>query len=193
MTVLRSGSASDVGLVRSSNQDLALEAGTLFAVADGMGGHAGGEVASRLAIDALKAAFGRHPTVAGLAGAVESANEAVWEHGVANSDLRGMGTTLTAVALVAESGRDVLALVNVGDSRSYRYHDGELVQITRDHSSRITPYSMARSAGASLDGDGIKTRTSGMRGQLPERVTTSRTGGTSFRRRSRRRPPESAP
>ena len=134
MTVLRSGSASDVGLVRSSNQDLALEAGTLFAVADGMGGHAGGEVASRLAIDALKAAFGRHPTVAGLAGAVESANEAVWEHGVANSDLRGMGTTLTAVALVAESGRDVLALVNVGDSRSYRYHDGELVQITRDHS-----------------------------------------------------------
>jgi PPM family protein phosphatase len=134
MTVLRSGSASDVGLVRSSNQDLALETSSLFAVADGMGGHAGGEVASRLAIEELSAAFGRQPTGPGLAEAVSSANAVVWEHSQENADLRGMGTTLTAVALVEDGGRDVLALANVGDSRSYRYHDGELTQITNDHS-----------------------------------------------------------
>ena len=134
MTVLRSGSASDVGLVRSTNQDLALETSSLFAVADGMGGHAGGEVASRLAIDALSAAFGRQPTGVGLAEAVTSANTVVWTHSQENADLRGMGTTLTAVALVDEGGHDVLALVNVGDSRSYRFHDGELTQITNDHS-----------------------------------------------------------
>ena len=62
MTLLRSGSATDTGLVRSVNQDLAVETSTLFAVADGMGGHAGGEVAARLAVDALTAAFGRQPT-----------------------------------------------------------------------------------------------------------------------------------
>lgn len=134
MTVLRSGSATDVGRVRSSNQDLALETGTLFAVADGMGGHAGGEVASRVAVDSLEAAFGRNPTGAGLAAAVTSANEAVWQHSIEHAELRGMGTTLTAIALVDEGGRDMLALINVGDSRVYRFHDGELTQVTRDHS-----------------------------------------------------------
>jgi PPM family protein phosphatase len=134
MTILRSGSATDTGLVRSVNQDLAVETPTLFAVADGMGGHAGGEVASRLAVDELKAAFGRQPTGAGLSDAVTEANAVVWSHSRENPELRGMGTTLTAVALVNENGRDVLALVNVGDSRSYRFHDGELSQITTDHS-----------------------------------------------------------
>ena len=134
MTLLRSGSATDTGLVRSVNQDLAVETASLFAVADGMGGHAGGEVASRLAVDALAAAFGRQPTGAGLAEAVTEANTVVWQHSLENPELRGMGTTLTAVALVNEDGQDVLALVNVGDSRSYRFHDGELTQITTDHS-----------------------------------------------------------
>jgi PPM family protein phosphatase len=134
MTVLRSGSASDTGLVRSSNQDLAIATASLFAVADGMGGHAGGEVASQVAIDALQQAFGLHPSGPGLAEAVLSANTAVWVASQERADLRGMGTTLTAVALVNEEGRDVLALVNVGDSRSYRFHDGQLSQITTDHS-----------------------------------------------------------
>jgi PPM family protein phosphatase len=134
MTLLRSGSASDTGLVRSVNQDLAVETSNLFAVADGMGGHAGGEVASRLAVDALTAAFGRQPTGFGLSEAVTEANGVVWRHSQDHPDLRGMGTTLTAAALVNEDGRDVLALVNVGDSRSYRFHDGELTQITTDHS-----------------------------------------------------------
>jgi PPM family protein phosphatase len=134
MTLLRSGSATDTGLVRSVNQDLAVETPTLFAVADGMGGHAGGEVAARMAVDALGMAFGRQPTGAGLAEAVSEANTAVWQHSLENPELRGMGTTLTAVALVNENGKDVLALVNVGDSRSYRFHDGEFSQITSDHS-----------------------------------------------------------
>jgi len=134
MTLLRSGSATDTGLVRSVNQDLAVETSNLFAVADGMGGHAGGEVASRLAVDALSAAFGRQPTGSGLSEAVSEANAVVWQHSQENPELRGMGTTLTAVALVNEDGKDVLALVNVGDSRSYRFHAGELTQITTDHS-----------------------------------------------------------
>ncbi len=134
MTLLRSGSATDTGLVRSVNQDLAVETSSLFAVADGMGGHAGGEVASRLAVDALTAAFGRHPTGSGLSEAVSEANAVVWQHSMDNPELRGMGTTLTALSLVNEDGQDVLALVNVGDSRSYRFHDGELSQITTDHS-----------------------------------------------------------
>ena len=134
MTLLRSGSATDTGLVRSVNQDLAVETGTLFAVADGMGGHAGGEVAARLAVDTLTRAFGTKPTGAGLSEAVTEANRVVFEHSLDNPELRGMGTTLTAAALVNEDDRDVIALVNVGDSRSYRYHDGQLSQITVDHS-----------------------------------------------------------
>ena len=134
MTLLRSGSATDTGLVRSVNQDLAVESPSLFAVADGMGGHAGGEVASRLAIEALGVAFGRQPTGAGLSEAVTEANTVVWQRSQENPELRGMGTTLTAMAVVNEDGHDVLALVNVGDSRSYRFHDGEINQITTDHS-----------------------------------------------------------
>jgi protein phosphatase len=134
MTLLRSGSATDTGLVRSVNQDLAVETGTLFAVADGMGGHAGGEVAARLAVDTLIVAFGAKPTGAGLSEAVSEANRVVFENSLDNAELRGMGTTLTAAALVNEDGRDVIALVNVGDSRSYRFHGGELSQITVDHS-----------------------------------------------------------
>ena len=71
---------------------------------------------------------------AGLAEAVTEANAVVWQHSLENPELRGMGTTLTAVGLVSEGGRDVLALVNVGDSRSYRFHDGEITQLTTDHS-----------------------------------------------------------
>ena len=108
MTLLRSGSATDTGLVRSVNQDLA--------------------------VDALTVAFGRQPSGAGLAEAVTEANTVVWQQSQENTELRGMGTTLTALGLVNENGRDVLALVNVGDSRSYRFHDGDLTQITTDHS-----------------------------------------------------------
>ena len=135
MTVLRSGSASDVGRVRSNNQDLALETSNLFAVADGMGGHVGGEVAARLAVQSLRQAFDQQPTAQGLVDAIGAANQAIWVEGQEQADLRGMGTTLTVAALVQGSeGRDVLALANVGDSRAYVFADGQLSQVTSDHS-----------------------------------------------------------
>ena len=135
MTVLRSGSATDVGRVRSVNQDLPLERPNLYAVADGMGGHVGGEVAARVAVETLDRAFERVPTVDGLREAFSEANAAVWHESLANTDLRGMGTTLTAVALVGGTGgRDVLALANVGDSRAYILSEGEMIQVTDDHS-----------------------------------------------------------
>jgi serine/threonine protein phosphatase PrpC len=138
VTVLRSGSATDVGRVRTSNQDVALEDPDLFAVADGMGGHVGGEVAARVAVDTLRAAFQRQPTVEGLRRAVAEANRAVWRQGQTERGLRGMGTTLTVTALVsAEDGREVIALANVGDSRAYvysRFSKPNLIQVTADHS-----------------------------------------------------------
>ena len=134
MTVLRSGSATDVGRVRTVNEDRALEGTTLFAVADGMGGHAGGEVASAIAIEALQTGFTRTPTTDGLVAAVQEANRAVWQAGVQDQALRGMGTTVVAAALVAMGEGDRLVLVNVGDSRAYRFHAGSLVQLSLDHS-----------------------------------------------------------
>jgi len=135
MTTLRSGSATDVGNVRSSNQDVALEEPELLAVADGMGGHVGGEVAARVAVGALRGAFHREPTVEGLRRAVAEANRAVWSQGQSESELRGMGTTLTATALVEEpGGRQVIALANVGDSRAYVFWKGQIIQVTADHS-----------------------------------------------------------
>jgi serine/threonine protein phosphatase PrpC len=135
VTVLRSGSATDVGRVRSANQDLRLEMPNLFAVADGMGGHAGGEVAAQIAVDSLRNAFSRAPTTDGLQAAFSEANQAIWQQSEVQTDLRGMGTTLTAVALVVgNDGRDVLALANVGDSRAYVYSGGRVTQVTADHS-----------------------------------------------------------
>jgi serine/threonine protein phosphatase PrpC len=134
MTVLRSGSASDVGRVRTVNEDRALETLALFAVADGMGGHAGGEVAATIAVEALEAGFARTPTIDGLVAAVQDANRAVWERGVDDQALHGMGTTVTAAALVSTTDGDRLVLVNVGDSRSYRFSAGSLAQLSVDHS-----------------------------------------------------------
>jgi len=120
--------------VRSVNEDLALESLSLFAVADGMGGHVGGEIAARTAIDTLRTEFGRAPTADGLVGAVHQANLAVWEAGHADPSLRGMGTTLVAAALVGTEDGDRLVLANVGDSRAYRLHGRELAQLSIDHS-----------------------------------------------------------
>ena len=136
MTALRAGGATDVGRVRQNNQDCYLVEDNLFVVADGVGGHRGGEVASLTAIEAMRASFNEHeePTLAELIGAVLQANRAVWEKAQADPQLRGMGTTLTALALVVEDGEERLALVNVGDSRAYLLQQGELSQLTEDHS-----------------------------------------------------------
>ena len=153
MTTLRSGAASDVGKVRRNNEDNFLQEEPLFAVADGMGGAAGGEEASSTAVAALKATFEAHPSADGLADGVRNANRAVWEKALEHPELRGMGTTMAAVALVdgADEG-EVLAVANVGDSRVYLLRDGRLDQITDDHSvpeelvraGRITPEEAAQ-------------------------------------------------
>lgn len=136
MTQFAHGAATDVGQLRQVNQDSILEADGLFAVADGMGGHRGGEVASEVAIDALRARFVARTTDA-LVDAVQDANEAVVTRASTDSDLKGMGTTLCALARVQlDDGEECLAIVNVGDSRAYLLKAGEteLVQISEDHS-----------------------------------------------------------
>lgn len=134
MTRLRAGAATDVGLVRSVNQDHLLVDAAVFAVADGMGGHAAGEVASLTAVHAFQAALSGPPSdVGALAEAVRSANRAVWDEAQANPDFRGMGTTLTALALI-DGDADLVAIANVGDSRTYRLRADRLEQLTVDHS-----------------------------------------------------------
>jgi protein phosphatase len=134
MTVLVGAAHSDVGRVRSVNQDGALTSSFLVAVADGMGGHRAGEVASALALRSLAghAGFDSRDDVVE---AVRQANEAIFDAAADEVDLRGMGTTLCALALVdGEADGERLVLVNVGDSRAYQLRDGRLVQLTVDHS-----------------------------------------------------------
>jgi protein phosphatase len=133
MTTLRAGAATDVGRVRQINEDRYLCEEDLFAVADGVGGHQAGEVAAQTAVETLVKQF-VDKTTDGLVNAVHEANEAVWRLAQTTSEKRGMGTTITALALVREDGEDLLALANVGDSRVYRIQDGELLQLTDDHS-----------------------------------------------------------
>jgi len=124
------GARTDVGRGRPENEDSILvdEAGGLYAVADGMGGHRAGEVASATAIETLQAAYrGGRP----LDEAIEEANAAVFSKGADDPALRGMGTTLTAVTLV---DRRTALLGHVGDSRAYLLRDGAVTQVTEDHS-----------------------------------------------------------
>jgi serine/threonine protein phosphatase PrpC len=137
------GSATDTGLVRGNNEDSFLvdDAHNLYAVADGMGGHRGGEVASRTAIEALRAAIASGRPVND---AIKRANTAVLERAAGDDELTGMGTTLTAVVV---AGPRQLLVGHVGDSRAYLLHDDILTRITDDHSlveelvreGRLTP------------------------------------------------------
>ena len=136
MTIrLRAGATTDVGRVRTINQDsfLVLDDRGLYAVADGMGGHQGGEVASTLAVEALRATFVGGTSDA-LAEAIEEANLRIHERGEADPDLQGMGTTVVAVAVVEDDDGGSLLIANVGDSRGYLFRDGDLTQLTEDHS-----------------------------------------------------------
>ena len=130
---LSHGAASAVGRVRAINQDDFGAGDDLFVLADGMGGHRGGEVASAEAVAGVLGSFDER-TRAGLARAVDRANQAVFGRAAGDVDLFGMGTTLCALALVRSEGGDVLAVANVGDSRVYRYGDGRLTQVSDDHS-----------------------------------------------------------
>ena len=133
MTVLRGGAATDVGRVRQVNEDRFLVTDDLFAVADGVGGHQAGEVAAQTSVETLARAFDER-TTDGLIDAIHQANEAVWRLAQDQAERRGMGTTITALALVEEEGEEQLAIANVGDSRAYLFQRGELMQVTEDHS-----------------------------------------------------------
>ncbi|MFD4007456.1 Stp1/IreP family PP2C-type Ser/Thr phosphatase [Brachybacterium paraconglomeratum] len=129
---LRYAARSDVGLVRSNNQDSAYAGSHLLVVADGMGGHAGGDVASSVAIGRLASLDSETPAsdiVATLEESVLEANQEILRRARDEPQLRGLGTTITA--LLRAEGK--FALAHIGDSRAYLLRDGETVQITKDH------------------------------------------------------------
>ncbi|HJF49752.1 MAG TPA: protein phosphatase 2C domain-containing protein [Brachybacterium paraconglomeratum] len=129
---LRYAARSDVGLVRSNNQDSAYAGSHLLVVADGMGGHAGGDVASSVAIGRLAALDSETPAsdiVATLEESVLEANQEILRRARDEPQLRGLGTTITA--LLRAEGK--FALAHIGDSRAYLLRDEETVQITKDH------------------------------------------------------------
>lgn len=134
MTELKSAMATDAGRVRSVNEDRAVVDDGFLAVADGMGGHVGGEIAAELAVESIEHAFGSDRTAEGLIRAAKRANSDVYRRGLKERALRGMGTTLTAAALVDASAQPRVALINVGDSRAYLYSGGRLTRLTEDHS-----------------------------------------------------------
>ena len=122
---------TDVGRVRDGNEDDFIDQADrlgLVAVADGMGGHRAGEVASATALEALRAAVANGRS---LRDAIEGANDAVLQKSESHRELHGMGTTLTA-GMLGSDGQ--LVVGHVGDSRAYLVRDGELTQITNDHS-----------------------------------------------------------
>ncbi|MGI9578609.1 MAG: protein phosphatase 2C domain-containing protein, partial [Microthrixaceae bacterium] len=127
------GSSSVVGQVRSANEDSLLVADGLAVVADGMGGHRGGAVASAEAVGAIGEAEGSR-SLDDLVRTVHLANRRISERASQDPDLRGMGTTVCVVGLVRRDGADELAILNVGDSRVYLRTGGELVQLSEDHS-----------------------------------------------------------
>jgi PPM family protein phosphatase len=130
MLKLRTVSRTDIGRVRDDNEDAVVSSGHLAAVADGMGGHPGGAVASAVAVALVQAAFTGH-SLDELEAAVRAANRAIWDRASAGAELEGMGTTVCAVGLTGDGG---LVVVNVGDSRAYVLRNGSLSQLTDDHS-----------------------------------------------------------
>mgnify|MGYP001449048663 FL=1 len=135
MTVLRAGGATHVGMVRQNNQDSLLMApeAEVYGVADGMGGHQGGEVASAMAVELTRANVVARDLDA-LVAAAAVANRAIFERAGSQPELHGMGTTLVAVQLVDGPDGDEVGWINVGDSRVYLLRDDRLLQLSHDHS-----------------------------------------------------------
>ncbi len=131
---LRWGATTDVGMVRQQNEDAYLAEENLYIVADGMGGHNAGEVASALAVTTVKAgAKSGIRTMDQFRELVQQANTAIYTASLDDSTQSGMGTTLTALAVVPGEQPQVL-VANVGDSRTYLYRAGTLSRISVDHS-----------------------------------------------------------
>jgi serine/threonine protein phosphatase PrpC len=134
---VRYAAATDVGLVREVNEDAHLTAPPVFVVADGMGGHAGGDVASAIVVEELARLAGTtydaDSAVRAVTGALEASQRRIEEHAAGRVGRAAPGTTVAGVVLVG-GDEPVLLVVNLGDSRVYRMLGGRLRQVTRDHS-----------------------------------------------------------
>ena len=148
MTRWRYATATDTGLVRETNQDAMFVDDSLALVADGMGGHAAGDVAAVMASEIVRDLFHADSTVEGLYEAIEAANLAIIADAQEHPDRFGMGTTVIAVGLTHDSAGVISpTLFNVGDSRAYQLRDGAVRQLSEDHSvaeewvrmGRLTP------------------------------------------------------
>lgn len=146
--ILAVGAKTDIGMVRQKNEDAlyVMESSSLLVVADGMGGHASGEVASRIAIDIIKGYFDTRKTgkqlqigpyrdefseaTNRLCSAICLANQAVFEASRSNVQWHGMGTTIAAVLITGKR----LSIAHIGDSRVYLIRSGNIEQLTDDHS-----------------------------------------------------------
>jgi len=135
---ITSAGRSDVGIIRSGNEDnfIMLPERGLWVVADGMGGHAAGEVASEMAVRFVARELGSlldindETAAERMRAAIRAANGAIFQRTLTEHDKRGMGTTVTA--LVLHDGRFLIG--QVGDSRAYLYRERKLIQLTKDHS-----------------------------------------------------------
>jgi len=137
--LLKHGVATDTGNVRPQNEDAYVASDHLFAVADGMGGHNAGEVASALATTLLlERAVGQTLTPEWFVNAITAINRTIHESAAESTERRGMGTTICALALVNPQGDTTespqVALANVGDSRIYLWRSGTFRQLSIDHS-----------------------------------------------------------
>ena len=131
---LKYGASTDVGMVRQSNEDAFSADDELFVVADGMGGHNAGEVASALAVTTLKSGARNGITTPGqFRELVQQANTAIYTASLDDSAQSGMGTTVTAMAVLPGENPRVM-VANVGDSRTYIYRAGRLDRVSIDHS-----------------------------------------------------------
>jgi len=129
------GAATHVGRVRDHNEDSVLADGVVFAVADGMGGHAAGEVASRLVVEALARLEAHRPRGRDdVAAVLAEANRRILDSQAHHPGQRGMGTTVSGLAVSGGDGHDAWVVFNIGDSRVYRLTGGGATQVTRDHS-----------------------------------------------------------
>jgi serine/threonine protein phosphatase PrpC len=130
MITLRTAGRTDIGQLRENNEDAIVSNDRLALVADGMGGHPGGEIAASAAAGVIPAVFtGRSANE--LEAALRAANWAIRDRANAQPGLEGMGTTICVAGLLTDGH---VALVNVGDSRAYLWHEGALTQLTQDHS-----------------------------------------------------------
>jgi serine/threonine protein phosphatase PrpC len=135
MVTINHGVATDTGNLRPQNEDSYLVSDRLVAVADGMGGHNAGEVASAMAVALLQERTGDDVITAdAFVDVITTINRTIYEEATSASSQRGMGTTLAAVLMVADDAVPHAIVANVGDSRTYLFRDGELRQVSVDHS-----------------------------------------------------------